>query len=240
MKQLKLIPLLSGLAILTLTGCMKGLDKTTTLPYATSAEYVSRAAAPGTLFPTDEAVLGGASIEQILASKVVVPKKARLVVLALGPRPTWNSWSEELSEAERNLERGALARLSGCARLADVSLLPSLMVPQKQTIPYLREAAARFQAELLLAYRTTSRVYERSRVFSPEKVKSKCAVEAILLDVRTGIVPFSAQSTQEYETKRTKDDYNLWETMAKAEAKALSLGLEEVAGDLVSFLSALP
>src|SRR5206468_3591770 len=142
------LPILAS--ILTLTGCMKSLDKTSRLPAAASMEYLNRPAAPGTLFPTDEAVLGGANIEQILSSKVVLPTKARLVVLSFGPRPSWNSWSEDLAEAERNLEQGALTKLQNCPRLAEVSLLPSLMVPQRQTIPYLREAAARFQAELLL------------------------------------------------------------------------------------------
>jgi hypothetical protein len=219
---------------------MKSLDKTSRLPAAASMEYLNRPTAPGTLFPTDEAVLGGANIEQILSSKVVLPTKARLVVLSFGPRPTWNSWSEDLAEAERNLEQGALTKLRSCPRLAEVSLLPSLMVPQRQTIPYLREAAARFQAELLLVYRTSTRVYEKYRVFHPDKVKSKCVVEAILLDVRTGIVPFSAQALQEYESKQTKQDYDLSETMAKAEIKALSLGLEDVAGKLVNFLEAVP
>ncbi|HXJ72393.1 MAG TPA: hypothetical protein VNM37_06055, partial [Candidatus Dormibacteraeota bacterium] len=152
---------------------MKSLDKTSRLPAAASMEYLNRPAAPGTLFPTDEAVLGGANIEQILSSKVVLPTKARLVVLSFGPRPSWNSWSEDLAEAERNLEQGALTKLQNCPRLAEVSLLPSLMVPQRQTIPYLREAAARFQAELLLVYRTSTRVYEKYRVFHPDKVKSK-------------------------------------------------------------------
>jgi len=240
MKSLAPLLLLGPLLALTTSGCMSGLDKTTHLPSAASFGYAERQAAPGTLFPTDEAVLGGANIEQILAAKVLLPKKARLVVLSFSARPTWQSWSAELSEAERNMEQGALGKLRQCPRVAEVSLLPSLMVPQRQTIPYLREAAARFQAELLLVYRTDTRVYERSRLFSMEKVKSKCVVEAILLDVRTGIVPFSAQALQEYETKRNKQEYDVYETMAKVEIRAHSLALEEVAEKMVRFLEATP
>jgi hypothetical protein len=238
---MKLLAPLCCLASLLFSGCVKGLDKTSRVPFAASEEYMNRSPASTTLFPTDEAVLGGANIEQILASKTVFPRQARLVVLPFEtPHPTWNSWSEELSEAERNLHQTALAKLRGSARVAEVSLLPSLMVPQKQTIPYLREAAARFQAELLLVYRARSRVYEKYRIFQREKVKSKCVVEAILLDVRTGIVPFSSQSIQEYETKRSGQDYGLYETAVRAEMRALKLGLEEVAGELVSFLETVP
>jgi len=230
----------SVLMLASLTGCRKGMDKTTTLPRANSPEYLNRPVASATLFPSDEAVLGGASIEQILASKVLVPTNARLVVLPFGGRPAWNSWSEDLDNAERDLEAGALFKLRSSARLAEVSLLPALMAPQKQTIPYLREAGARVQADLLLVYRSTSQAYERSHVFSPDKVKSKCLVEVILLDVRTGIVPFSACSVQTYQSHRTRTDFDLSETLAKAELKALSLGLEAVAGDLVDFLKNAP
>jgi|KBSSwiStaDraftv2_1062776.scaffolds.fasta_scaffold200349_1 hypothetical protein len=221
-------------------GCMRGLDKTSNIPRSSGEEYMNFRETPGTLFPTDEAVLGGANIEQILSSKLALPQKGRLVVLPFGGRPTWDFWSDELEEAERNLETGALAKLRACPRLSEVSLIPPLMMPQKQSIPYLREAAARLQADLLLVYRRNSRVYERVRIFAADKVRSKCLVEAILLDVRTGIVPFAAQSTQHYQTQRTKTESEWAETVAKAELKAYSLGLEAVAADVVTFLQAAP
>ena len=122
------------------------------------------------------------------------------------------------------------------SRLVDVALLPALIAPEKVTIPYLREAAARYQADLLLVYRADGRAYERPKFLGPDEVKAKRVVEAILLDVRTGIVPFSSVSAQEYLTKKGKDDYGFAETVAKAEMKATVMGLDEVADTLVKFL----
>ncbi len=217
-----------------------GLDKTARLPYIASTEYQNRPKASESLFGTDEAVLRGANIEQILTSKVVIPQKARLAIMQFGERRTHYWWSEEFAKLDEDLESGILAKLQNSKRLAEVSLLPSMMVPDNHSIPYLREAAARYQADLLLVYRSRSRNFDKTRFLKPNEVKAKCVVEAILLDTRTGIVPFSSTSAQEYIETKSKEDYGFSETTAKAELKALSLGLEKIGEDLDKFLAALP
>jgi hypothetical protein len=229
--------LIASVLAAALSGCVKGPQRSTVM---SSAEYQARPAAESSLFATDEAVLRGANIEQILSSKVVIPKRARLTVLQFGHRQPWQWWSEELASQTRDLEKGAFAILQNSSRLAEVSLLPSLMVPEKQTIPYLREAAARYQADLLLVYRSSSRVYDKYKFFGPEQAKAKCVVEAILLDVRTGIVPFSSVSSQEYVAKKSREDYSFSETIARAELKATASGLEKVAEEMGKFLAEVP
>jgi hypothetical protein len=228
------------LGALLVSGCAKGLEKTTGLPYMASAEYQNRPKAGESLFGTDEAVLRGANIEQILTSKVVIPPKARLAIMQFGNRRTTYWWSEEFAKLDQDLENGLVAVLHNSKRLADVSLLPSMMVPDKQSIPYLREAAARYQADLLLVYRSGSRTFDKSRFLSPNQVKAKCIVEAILLDTRTGIVPFAMASAQEYTAKKEKEDYGFSETTARAELKAIEFGLDKIGEDLARFLDALP
>jgi len=224
-----------------LSGCAKGLEKTTGLPgYMASEEYQSRPRASESLFGTDEAVLRGANLEQILTSKVVIPQKARLAIMPFGQRREWRWWSEEFSKLDQDIETGMVAKLQNCKRLADVSLLPSMMVPDKQSIPYLREAAARYQADLLLVYRAGSRTFDKARFLGPNEVKAKCVVEAILLDTRTGIVPFSSVSAKEYTAKKEKNDYEFSETIARAELTAIKMGLEKIGDDLDKFLGALP
>jgi len=228
------------LLAVVVSGCAKGLEKTSGLPYLASAEYQSRPKAGESLFATDEAVLRGANVEQILSSKVVIPQKSRLAIMPFGERRARTWWSEEFAKLDEDLESRILARLKNSKRLADVSLLPSMMVPEKQSIPYLREAAARYQADLLLVYRSGSRTFDKARFLNPNEVKAKCLVEAILLDTRTGVVPFSSISSQEYITKKLKEDYGFAETIARAEMRAISLGLEKIGDDLAGFLEAVP
>jgi len=230
---------LAGLALLS--GCASAKSGLSPLPaYMNSPEYQSRPAATESLFASDEAVLRGTTIEQILNSKVVIPKQARLAVLQHGQRPNWQWWSDEFARLDQDLQGDFMRVLTNGTRLVDVGLLPSLMIPEKQTIPYLREAAARYQADLLLVYRTASRVYDKTRAFSQDRVKAQCIVEGILLDVRTGLVPFSSVVTEEYVGKKSKEDYGFSETIAKAEMKAISLGLARMGADLVKFLEAVP
>lgn len=192
------------------------------------------------LFSSDEAILSGESIERILDAKVIIPKNARLAILHFDQYRDYFWWSEEFTEADEAIKRGFIEQLAISQRLDEVSLLPSMMTPEEKSIPYLREAAARCQADLLFVYRFTSRSYRKSKLFSPNTVKAKCMVEAILLDVRTGIVPFASVSSQEYEAKKSKEDYNFSETVAKAEMEATSKALKEIGSELVKFLESAP
>jgi hypothetical protein len=65
------------------------------------------------------------------------------------------------------------------------------------SIPVLREAAVRMQADLLVVFRITSDVYYKYVVFAKNKVKVYSTSEAVLLDVRTGLVPFTRIVTRE-------------------------------------------
>ena len=121
----------------------------------------------------------------------------------------------------------------------DASYLPTLLVPEKKTVGYLREAAARYQADLLLIYKASFRTYEKYRLFSPHITKAYCNLEAVLLDTRTGIVPFTVLVSRTYTAEKNKSDMNFYETIRKAELSAMKSALEEVGIEIVKFMSKL-
>lgn len=224
--------------LLPVLGC--DAVKSTRPDYMSSADYQERQAASASLFASDNEVLHGETIEKILDVKVTIPKQARVAILHFGRRGPWGWWSEELAELNEDLQKGMIETLQGCPRVSDASLLPSLMMPGRQTIPHLRAAAARYQADLLLVYRSQGRVFDKQRLLRPDQVRARCVVEAILLDVRTGLVPFASVAAQTYETEKAKQDYGFDETTAKAELKAVSLALTKIGTDLAKFLAAIP
>ncbi len=116
--------------------------------------------------------------------------------------------------------------------------VPSLLTPEKQTVPYLREAAARYQADLLLVFRAYANAYQKERFLRPDQIRSYCMVEALLLDTRTGIVPFTATAREEYTTTKGKDDLSIGETHKKAELTALRKALDAIGDDVAAFLEA--
>lgn len=167
-------------------------------------------------------MLTSEEIEKILGSKIQLPTRAHLTVLRLGAPDETLSWAF-LTGSEN-----PLTVLGSAPRLSRVSWLPSLLIPEKMTIPLLREAAARFQADLLLVYQSPCQRFQDYRLFRTDKAKTYCIAEGILLDVRTGVIPFSTATTQEVQVEQTPDDVNFYETMKKAEAQATGQALGEL------------
>jgi hypothetical protein len=218
-----------------LSGCASKKPATPADYYASSA-YQNRNALSQSLFKSDQAVLSNEEIERILGGKIQLPRPAHLTVLRLG------SSQEVLSWAFLSGSENPLSVLQSSQRLTRVSWLPSLLVPQELTVPLLREAAARFQADLLLVYRSPCQRFQDYRIFGTDKAQTYCIAEGILLDVRTGVIPFSTATTQEVrvEEKKTEGDVSFYETMQKAEAQATAQALTELAQQLSEFLAAAP
>jgi hypothetical protein len=194
----------------------------------------------GSLFPSDQQVMSNEAIAQVLASRITLPAHARLALMAFEPRAGWYGWSEELNRLDQQAVDTAIAKLKSSNRIAAASPLPSLLVPEKRSVPHLREAAARYQADLLLVYRTNTFSYEKQKLVGRDETRAYCLVEAVLIDVRTGIVPFSASVTREYTARKSAEDLNFSESIQKARLRAFGDALEAVAADLVRFLSEVP
>ncbi|MCC6487835.1 MAG: hypothetical protein IT364_10080, partial [Candidatus Hydrogenedentes bacterium] len=133
----------------------------------------------GSLFASDQAVLSNEDIARILSSPVTLPEKARLAVMQLGQNTRY--WSESSPVLGQQTTASFLEALKQCPRIAAASALPSILVPERHTVPYLREAAARYQADLLLIYRQNTGSYEKYRAIESDQVKAYCTVEAALL-----------------------------------------------------------
>lgn len=192
------------------------------------------------LFKSDAAVLTDADIERILDRRLVLPKQNRIAVLSLSSSSSWRFYSDDIVHLNEALDREFIGALRASSRVYDASYLPGLMVPENRTASHLREAAARYQADLLLAYRSRCASYEKFRLFSATETRAYCSIEAVLLDVRTGIVPFTAVSTNDVETTKGADDKNLAETIRRNELAAVGKSLNEIARDLVRFLDQAP
>jgi hypothetical protein len=192
------------------------------------------------LFKEDTKVISNEDFAKILSADVRVPANSHLAVVRFGQLPYWWGWSENFVRMNQQIDDDFLNRLKQSNHLRKVSYLPSLVTPREMTIPYLRQAAARFQADALLIYRTSTRTYDSQKWFKKDESKAYCTVEAILLDTRTGIVPFSTVVTEFYSTQRSASDSDLSETTAKAEQQAIAKAWLELADQTVEFLQKPP
>ena len=185
------------------------------------------------LFKGDTDVLSNTYIERILSARVTTADRHRMAVLGLGSRSVW---SPALAELETQNSTRLLETLGGAGQLTQVRMMPALLIPEKRTVPYLREAAARFQADLLLIYATRIQNYQRGRLIGDDEVRAACMAESVLLDVRTGIVAHTARSAEAIDMKKATGDLNFSETVAKAESEATGRALVKLAESVVSYL----
>jgi hypothetical protein len=192
------------------------------------------------LFPGDQAVMTDSQIEQVLAAKVLPPDHGRVAVVRMGERYPYGLWSEDVAALDQQTTQSLLSKIRSSRRVSDVLLLPSLLVPQQMTVPYLRVAAARVQAHSILVYRTFSQTYQTSRIFGGDETRAYCTVEALLLDTRTGIITTTSVATQNWSAKQTSKDINFDETVAKAEQAAIGRALDKVADEMLRYMNTLP
>ena len=186
------------------------------------------------LFKGDQAVLSNQDIDRILTARITLEDRHRLAVLRLNSR---NTWFQEIADLETQNSERFLKAISSAPQLTQVRLMPTLLIPERRTVPYLREAAARFQADLLLIYGTRVQTFRRDRLIGTDEVRAEAAVESVLLDVRTGIVIHTAQTAESISAKKAPGDVNFSQTVAKAETEATGKALVRLADAVVAFIS---
>ncbi len=189
-----------------------------------------------------EPVLGedNNKIKELLYYRVKLPQKNRIAVLKLSKDNYWRFYSNDFTELNNSLIENLISKLRSSNRVYDASFLPAMLVSEKRTVPALREAAARFQADLLLGYRSSCNSFQKYRFISPNETRSYCSVEAVLLDTRSGVVAKSIVSTESFNAKKDSSDKNFSETVKKAELEAIARALGRIANEIIAYLNNVP
>jgi hypothetical protein len=239
-------PHIFGLACVAilLSGCAS-VDRAVT-PVMATPEYAAKESIATSLFPSDQAVMGDDAVARILSSKLELPAKAKVALMkfpdAEGSRYYGRYYWRD--EAYLKLQQSQVDTLTQAVQasdqIAEVTPLPSLMTPSRVSIPVLREAAVRMQADLLLVFRVGSDTYSQYRAFAKDKVKAYSTCELVLLDVRTGLVPFTRVVSRERLELKQPTDLDLSETMRRAEQTSAAETLKAAAEDLVGFVKSVP
>jgi hypothetical protein len=222
-----------------------------TMPQRTvmaTTEYAAKEPIATSLFLSDQAVLGDEAVKRILSSKLELPGKAKLALMKFPDNQGWGArfygpyyWRNEEYLKLQQAQADTLSKaLLASDQIVEVIPLPSLMIPQQMSIPVLREAAVRMQADLLLVFRLAGDTYSQYRLFAKDKAKAYSTCELVLLDIRTGLVPFARVLTRERLELQQSTDLDLAETMRRAEERAAAEALQTAAAELVQFVKSVP
>ena len=129
-----------------------------------------------------------------------------------------------------------VATLRHTTMIKDASYLPVFLVSASPTIAQLREAGARYQADVVLLFSTNCRLYPEYKLFEANEVRAYCSADSALLDVRTGLVPWVSRSGEDITVKEAGSEYHLGETIQRAELAGIDRAMQANALELVLFL----
>ncbi|HZU33795.1 MAG TPA: hypothetical protein VFB79_21960 [Candidatus Angelobacter sp.] len=225
---------LGVITLLMTIGCAKKAAMMGPPPPPPPETILGDAGLQDSLFKGDQAVLSDQDIARILGTQIKMDDRHHMAILNLS---SGYSWSAELADAEAKNFEGMVQALKSSPQLTEVHFLPSLLIPEKRTVPYLREAAARIQADLLFVYTTRIQTFRRDRFLKPDEVHAQCVAESVLLDVRTGIVVHTGHATENIAMKKAPEDLNFTETVARAESDARGKAVLSLANSLISQLA---
>jgi hypothetical protein len=97
------------------------------------------------------------------------------------------------------VDRGACVGVAGCATAPPHRQgcgIPARIAGSGESIRRALSRSCPPVTDLLLVYQAACRTSERFRMFQANHAKGLCNVEAVVLDVRTGIVPFTVTATE--------------------------------------------
>ena len=192
------------------------------------------------LFDYKERTLSEADIRYILDGHIHFSDTVRLAIFNLGGNVArfgaWRWNDEEGLKTQQQLIDTLTRALRRSGRVHKVILLPSIVTGSKPNIYQLRESAVRVQADMLLVFSLYSDLFRKYRAFKKDEAKAFATSEAILMDVRTGIIPHTSVVTKSAQSLKEKSDFSTQEMEKRALYLATLEALLETGNKTAAFL----
>jgi hypothetical protein len=195
------------------------------------------------LFSDKNSTISEENIQKILDGNFKLPQQLRVAVVRIdntspNRRYYWNYWNDEqyLKTQQSYLDSFA-DKLKQSQRVITVETIPDLLVAKPQTFTNIREAAVRLQADIVVVYSITTDIYSKYKLFTRPDIKAFATTQLIILDVRTGLVPFSTIVTKDQLSKKQENELDNSEATNRIQKEAVLMTIEEIGKKLTDFLN---
>jgi hypothetical protein len=230
------------LIAITIIGC--GTPRMMTQP-----DYQERPTLEKSLFKGEGDNLSEDDIQRMLSSRITFPSKMKVALMKFDPaqeeqrasRYYGYYWrSEDYLKLQQQYVDTLQSQLLASGRVGEATVMPTLLLPKEPTVTALRQATVRMQADLLLVYRISGDVYYDYVVFGRDDVKAYSTCELVVLDIRTGTIPFTTVATREVLSQKESTDLNQEDAMKRVQKDASLAALMAVSQELAGFFRAVP
>jgi len=193
------------------------------------------------LFNDKNSIISEEGIQKILDGNYKLPQQLRVAIVNLENhqrRYYWNDWSDEdyLKSRQSYLDMFA-ENFKQSPRVVNLSVIPNLLISNAPSFTNLREAAVRMQADIVVIYSINSDIYSKYKFFTRPDIKAFATTQLIILDVRTGLVPFSTIITKDYLSQKKKEEMDNAEARSRIQNEAVLLTIKEIGQKITGFLN---
>ncbi|MAN28123.1 MAG: hypothetical protein CMH15_06540 [Mesonia sp.] len=161
------------------------------------------------LFEDKSSTISEENIQKILEGNYQLPDSLRVSFVQIEDSAEqsylWNN--EDYIKSKQSYLDLLSAKFQQSARVQKVLVIPDMLVSQTPTFTNIREAAVRTQADIVAIYSIDSDLYANYKFFSKTEMKAFATTQFLILDVRTGLIPFSKIVTKEYQSQKEKKDF---------------------------------
>jgi hypothetical protein len=191
------------------------------------------------LFDDQSSTISEENIRKILEGTYSLPENLRISLVKLESRQNQRSyyWNNEtyLKSQQEYLDRFTES-FKRSERVQQVSQIPDLLISSTPTFTSIREIAVRTQSDLVAIYSIHSDLYSNYKVFGKADIKAFATTQLIVMDVRTGLIPFSSIVTKEFQSKRMDGELNDQEASERIKNEAVLLTIQEIGEKINQFL----
>lgn len=192
------------------------------------------------LFNDRSSTINEEGIQKILDGNYKLPQQLRVAIVKLEPQLKahyWSYWNDEeyLKTQQAYLDLFS-EKFRQSSRVTKLSIIPDILIPKAPSFTNIREAAVRMQADIVVVYSITGDIYSKYKLFTKTDIKAFATTQLIVLDVRTGLVPFSTIVTKDYLSQKRKEEMGYLEARNRIQNEAVLLTISEIGQQVIEFL----
>ena len=177
------------------------------------------------------------NIQRVLDGSYRLPAGIRLAVIRLESGSQRYKWNDEnYIKTNQSYLDSFEAKLKSSPHIKSVSTIPGILLGRSPSITSIRETAVRMQCDMVLVYSITDDLYSKYKFFSATDIKAFATTQMVLMDIRTGLIPFSTIVTKDYFSKKNKEDLDQSQTRDRIINEAALASIGAAGQQIVSYL----
>lgn len=202
--------------------------------YSSDSESITQS-----LFNDKNASISEENIQKILTGKFKLSENLRVAIVKLESNSSQRKyyWSDEdyLKTQQSYLDLFT-QNLKNSGKVKSVKLIPDLLISNNLSFTNIREAAIRTQSDIVVVYSISSDIYSKYKMFSKTDIKAFATTQLIIMDVKTGLIPFTTIVTKDVQSRKKENELNDSEAINRTKNEAVLSTINEIGEQMNDFL----